>query len=133
MEYCDFDDGDYIILSVWDEGKTGKNFMGNVMFAKYQIEHGTAKWYPLQDIPKGSRPYHPSADERAAKDKSKEKEKDADKKGIAKVKSLITHKGDVVASQVGEGLQKGRTNLKDKIRGKKAITGEIRIEFETLY
>jgi len=52
MEFRDFDEHDYISLTVWDDGKTGFDFMGEIRLKRKEIIHAHRGWHALKDLPK---------------------------------------------------------------------------------
>eukprot|EP01103_Thecamoeba_quadrilineata_P015546 TRINITY_DN494_c0_g1_i1.p1 TRINITY_DN494_c0_g1~~TRINITY_DN494_c0_g1_i1.p1 ORF type:complete len:672 (-),score=196.74 TRINITY_DN494_c0_g1_i1:53-2068(-) len=107
MEYRDFLKEDTIEVSVWDEGLTGYDFMGEVLLKRTDIVHGTNKWFTLNDRPnrKGA---HPSQDRLWAQETQKKE----------KILNDVT---------------KGRNHFKELVRGKRQVCGQIKLAFETLY
>jgi len=147
MEYRDFEEGDFLALSVWDDGRTGYDFMGEIRLFKNDIKHSLKGWHPLKNLPK--KPSHPSHEKKKKKEQQQAEiktspreggteeehrpEKEEQKKGgfFSKVKSnlpSIHMSGDSVLHTVSNT----RNNLKDKIRGKKDITGDLFLAFETI-
>eukprot|EP01103_Thecamoeba_quadrilineata_P000932 TRINITY_DN10820_c0_g1_i1.p1 TRINITY_DN10820_c0_g1~~TRINITY_DN10820_c0_g1_i1.p1 ORF type:complete len:381 (+),score=118.84 TRINITY_DN10820_c0_g1_i1:109-1251(+) len=127
MEYRDFLKEDLLEVSVWDNGMTGFDFMGEVVLSRSEVKHGGAIWFPLSDRPKHARRgAHPSQDRKFGPEKAKKEKKEKDKKAAFAKKSLS---GDKIFADV----TKGRNVMKELVRGKRKITGEVRLAFETIY
>jgi len=159
MEFRDFDEHDYISLTVWDDGKTGFDFMGEIRLKRKEIIHAHRGWHALKDLPKKEKPFHPGHESKKidketrkekkekTKDKHKDEEKDEEKKkgnllsnlttGVkekaTKAKDTFVKKEGLAADTILDSVSKSRNVIKSKLRGKKNITGDIELSFETIF
>jgi len=144
MEFRDFQDSDYLSLTVWDDGKTGYDFMGEIRLERNEITHAHKGWFALKDLPKKQKAYHPGQEAKKKEDKDKHKhhEDDDEKKkgvfskmttGVKQVKDSLVKKEGLAADTILDSVSKSRNVIKTKIRGKKIITGDLQLSFETIF
>jgi len=127
MEYRDFKENDSIRATIWSDGKTGYDFMGQVVLKKDDIQHGKEIWFPLQPAGNKHEKIHPAAKEHLVEEKDKEEKKKKSGGMLGKLKHTV----DV--GNVLENVSSARNTVKHKIRGKRDITGEILLAFETIF
>jgi len=145
MQFDDFAEDDYVSLVVWDDGKTGFDFMGEIRLGRNDITHAHRGWFPLRDLPKKEKPFHPGHE---AKKKEKKKEQHTEEEhnedekkgvfsklttGIKHAKENLTKKESLHSDSILDQVSKSRNVLKSKIRGTKQVTGDLELNFETLF
>jgi len=106
MEYRDFLIDDTLEVTVWDKGMLGSDFMGEVLLKRTEIKHGSTIWYTLAD---------------------------RDRRAEALPGQDRNSNNHDVTNKLAQDLTKGRSKVKDIVRGKRNVVGELRLSFETVY